>query len=244
MKDHLRTCLTIMVLLIFLTPLINPSAANVQSHKTPHEDYKVYITSDNIGNTVTDNNLINNIKQELAIKGINAVNYGIGPNKHIEVLQDKNVPVNAVIVNIYGGACAGTLYEMGEAWYMGLKGDRKVLTIFWAHTSTNITGLEYLPRAHDDNFDSPSFKGLAYPDKYLEKNGYSYIYSSDTNTIAAAIANLNNENKLIAHSLQGIKEKEKKGAKWLYQEFREKLIQLRIIFKEKKKKLLEWLKYH
>ena len=146
----------------------------------------VYITSDNIINSLKDTDRVNQIINGLATLGVYAVNWGLGPNMHITVLQSSQVPQNAVVVDIYGGACAGTIYEMGTAWYKTIKGTRDVFTVFWP-TATDITGLAWLPRAHDDDFDPPSFKGLAHPDQYMLNNGYRYIYSGNINTIINSI---------------------------------------------------------
>jgi len=47
--------------------------------------------------------------------GINAYNMGLGPNTHITALQSNKVPNNALVVDIYGGADAGLIYEMGSS---------------------------------------------------------------------------------------------------------------------------------
>ena len=146
---------------------------------------QVYITSDNIISKTCDTNRINAIIKGLKAKGISAVNCGVDPNKHISVLKS-NIPSNALVVDIYGGACAGTIYEMGKSYYKAWVGTKKVFSV-WLPTAKNITGLAWLPRAHDDNFDPASFKGLAHPDKYLLKNGYNYIYSGNLNSIIASI---------------------------------------------------------
>ncbi len=146
----------------------------------------VYITSDNINSVTTDTNRINTIVSGLKALGLTAINYGLGPNTHYSVLQNSTVPVNALIVDIYGGACAGTIYEMGQNYYKALVGARKVFSV-WMPPATDITGLTWLPRSHDDDFDPPSFTGLANPDQYLLNNGYDYIYSGDLNTIINSI---------------------------------------------------------
>lgn len=112
----------------------------------------IYITSDFItdGGTI-DKNRIYNIINALNVIGVNAKYWGIGPNTHYDVLSNTTVPQNAIIVDIYGGACAGTIFEMGTNYYMFVKGTRRVLSIFWP-PATDITGLDFLPRAHDDNF--------------------------------------------------------------------------------------------
>ncbi len=146
----------------------------------------IYITSDNIINSATDNARINSIINGLKLLGLNAYNMGLGPNTHVQVLKSSQVPKNALIVDIYGGADAGTLYEMGLSWYKSLKGTKSVFTVFWPPAKV-ITGLPFLERAHDDNYDPASFTGLAHPDQYLLNNGYKYLYSGDITNIINAI---------------------------------------------------------
>ena len=146
----------------------------------------VYITSDNIISKTSDNARINSIINGLKALGIKAYNMGVGPNYHISVLQSSKVPKNALVIDIYGGACAGTLKEMGSSWYKTIKGTRNVFSVFWP-PSTDITNLAFLPRAHDDNFSPASFKGIAHPDDYLKANGYSYIHSGSMTDIVNAI---------------------------------------------------------
>ncbi|MGB9978055.1 pseudomurein-binding repeat-containing protein [Methanobacterium sp.] len=147
----------------------------------------VYITSDYINGATTDTNRINAIVNGLKALGLKAYNAGLGANTHYSVLQNSSVPANALIVDIYGGADAGVIYEMGQSYYKKLVGSRKVFSVWMAPSSVNITGLAWLPRAHDDNYSPASFTGLAHPDQYLLNNGYNYIYSGDLNAIIAAI---------------------------------------------------------
>jgi hypothetical protein len=146
----------------------------------------VYITSDNIINRSKDNGRIANIIKGLRALGIKAYNMGVGPGCHISVLQSNKVPNNALIVDIYGGACAGTLYEMGSKWYKSIRGTNKVFTVFWPPSKV-ITGLSFLVRAHDDNFSPSTFKGLAHPDQYLLRNGYNYLYSGNIQQVVQGI---------------------------------------------------------
>ncbi len=139
----------------------------------------VYIISDIINNASVDNARINAIVNALKNLGVPAYNYGAGTN-NIDILKNSNIPINALIIEICGGACAGTINEMGTSWYKSLKGTREVFLVF-TEGATKITGLDWLPRAHDDNFDPPEFLGLAHPDEYLLKNGYNY-YEGYTNT--------------------------------------------------------------
>jgi len=143
---------------------------------TGNANRPIYITSDNITNTVADNARINSIIAGLKALGLTAYNMGLGPNTHDSVLTSGNLPSNAVVVDLYGGADAGVIKEMGSAWYKSIKGARTVFSVFWP-PSADITGLAFLPRAHDDNYDPTSFTGIANPAQYLLDNGYDYIHS-------------------------------------------------------------------
>lgn len=147
----------------------------------------VYIISDNINNKSVDNNRINIIVSALKKLGLEAYNMGAGTN-NIGILQNPKVPSNALIVQIMGGACAATIKETGTAWYKNLVGSKKVFYV-WTQGAKKITGLNWLERAHDDNFSPYSFKGLANPDEYLLKNGYQY-YEGYTNSKVNVLAKL------------------------------------------------------
>ena len=146
----------------------------------------IYITSDNINNPTADNARINSIIAGLKALGLTAYNMGLGPNQHDSILTNAKVASNAVIVDIYGGADAGLIKEMGSAWYKAEKGAKTVYSVFWP-PSTDITGLAFLARAHDDNYNPASFTGLANPAEYLLDNGYSYIHSGIIADIVNAI---------------------------------------------------------
>ena len=146
----------------------------------------IYITSDNINNPTADNARINSIIAGLKALGLKAYNMGLGPNLHDTILTNAKLPSNAVIVDIYGGADAGLIKEMGSAWYKAEKGAKTVYSVFWP-PSTDITGLAFLKRAHDDNYNPASFTGLANPAKYLLDNGYYYIHSGTLLDIINAI---------------------------------------------------------
>jgi CARDB len=154
----------------------------------------VYITSDNINNTLVDNTRINNIVAALQQLGLFAVNYGVGPNEHYSIIQNVTIPANALIVDIYGGFCAGTIWEMNRTYYKYYKGSRSVFSI-WIDTAVTLDDIQFLPRAHDDDFTPlygtpggfPNFNdtdndgifepgagytnGIIYPTQLLEKDG-------------------------------------------------------------------------
>ena len=154
----------------------------------------VYITSDNINNTSTDNTRINKIVTALQQLGLFAVNYGLGPNAHYSIIEDITIPKNALIVDIYGGFCAGTIWEMNETSYKNFKGNRTIFSI-WIDTPITLDDIQFLPRAYDDN-DTPLYghhlgfpnfndtnndgtfepgpgyvDNVIYPTKLLEKDG-------------------------------------------------------------------------
>ncbi len=144
-----------------------PNAVSIKPWKSLIQGRPIYITSDGITNKEVDNARINSIVKGLMALGLYAVNWGLGPNTHVQILKDIKIPQNALIIDIYGGACAGTLNEMGLDWYMGLKGTKKIFSIFWPPAKV-ITGLDFLQRAHDDDFTPimgepggfPNFKDL------------------------------------------------------------------------------------
>jgi Bacterial Ig-like domain len=167
----------------------NPLALKVISFTV--KPYKtVWITSDNIFTTAADNKRMTDIVALLRSWGVDAKVFGLGPNTHYSVLKASNVLQNALVVNIYGGACAATIYEMGQNYYKALKGTREVYSIWISPPATDIRGLAWLPRAHDDDFSPSSFTGLAHPDQFLINQGYHFLVTSgDILKMAQAILN-------------------------------------------------------
>ena len=151
----------------------------------------VYIISDMISNTTTDNARINAVITALKKLGLQAYNYGVGTD-NIGILSNSSIPINALIVEICGGACAGTIYEMGTSYYKSLKATRKVFMVF-TDGATRITGLDWLPRAHDDNFSPSTFTGLAHPDQYLSDNGYGYYEGYNNSKLTELVNRLYTE---------------------------------------------------
>ena len=151
----------------------------------------VYIISDMISCTTTDNARINAVVSALEKLGLKAYNYGVGTD-NIGILTNTTIPINALIVEFCGGACAGTIYEMGTSYYKSLKATRKVFMVF-TDGATRITGLDWLPRAHDDNFSPSTFTGLAHPDQYLSDNGYGYYEGYNNSKLTELVNRLYTE---------------------------------------------------
>ncbi|WP_157809479.1 MULTISPECIES: pseudomurein-binding repeat-containing protein [Methanobacterium] len=160
----------------------------------------VYLTSDRIGTTVEEDwARIEGIRSILSSWGISVVGWGVGPDTQNGVLRDTSVPKNALIVDIYGGACAGTIYAMAQSYYLGIKGARKVFSIWTTEvggwdirnlpTKALNNGVNFLPRAHDDTFSTslPDHgynsagvytDGLNNPDQFLINHGYNFLVTS------------------------------------------------------------------
>lgn len=150
----------------------------------------VYIISDIINNKAYDNNRINLIVNATKGLGLKSYNYGVGTS-NLGILTNQTVASNALVVEIAGGADAGCIKEMGSQYYKNLKGSKKVFTVF-TEGATKITGLAWLPRAHDDNYSPPSFTGIARPDLFLLNNGFHYYegyINSKVNELAAILYN-------------------------------------------------------
>lgn len=155
--------------------LINNRLPNYVTMSAWNANRPVYITSDNINNNIVDTARVNAIINELQMLGVPAYAAGIGPSANLNVLENNTISQNALVVNIVGGADAGCIAEMTGNWYNSIRGERKVFTLLLSTSSVRITGLSWLTRAHDDNYDPTSFTGLARPDLVLLNNGYDYI---------------------------------------------------------------------
>ena len=166
---------------------INNRLPNYVTMSAWNANRPVYITSDNINNNTADTNRINAIINELKQLGVPAYSAGIGPSASLNVLENSKVPQNALIVNIVGGADAGCIAEQTGNWYKSIKGGRKVFTLLLSTASVRITGLNWLPRAHDDNYDPVSFTGIVRPDLMLLNNGYDYIEGISTSDIQSMV---------------------------------------------------------
>ncbi|MDD4811525.1 MAG: hypothetical protein PHY53_10110, partial [Methanobacterium formicicum] len=158
----------------------------------------VYITSDNIYDSATDISRMNTLVSILRTAGVDAWGFGIGPDMQNAVLRNSSVQQGALVVDIYGGACAGTIYAMIGSYYQGIKGAREVYSIWISPPAWDITnlptkatngGVNFLPRAHDDTFSKylPDWgynlagnptDGLKDPDVFLTSHGFNFLVTS------------------------------------------------------------------
>jgi len=138
----------------------------------------IFLASDVIFNAETDAKNIQLIVDGLIAKGIKANGYpNTGADSHINVLTDKAVESNALIVDVYGGMDPGCIREKQNPWYKQILGNRRdaIVYIFSHKGMPLITGLPYLDRDKTDNYDASWFKGIAHPDEYLAVGGVGYI---------------------------------------------------------------------
>ncbi len=207
--------------------MYSPGKINIINMTTTYRP--VYITSDNINNTSEDNTRINNIVAALQKLGLFAVNYGLGPGDHFTILQNVTIPQNALIVDIYGGFCAGTIWEMNQSYYNYFKGNRTVFTI-WIDTPITLDDIQFLPRAQDDDFTPlygtfggfPDFNdinndgifepgagyvnGTIYPTKFFEEDGLDnpaqFLINSGYNYLSLLNEDINTIVNSILHEAQ------------------------------------------
>lgn len=152
-------------------------------HPTNPKKRTIYITSDEIRNKTADYEFMNKVKKALEKKGYKVVVEGYGPNSHNKAIRNGSLPVNAVQLSLFGGADPGVIYDLCTRSFMRLKENRLMFLAYKPSSSTDITGLSFLARAHDDNYSPSSFTGIEHPDIYLKNHGYDYVYSFDVNTI-------------------------------------------------------------
>nr|WP_319372588.1 hypothetical protein [uncultured Methanobacterium sp.] len=184
-----------------------PSTATVKSLCKP-----VWITSDRISSAIeSDYNRLNAIVSLLRSWGVDANVFGVGPDTQNAVLRASYVQQNALVVDLYGGACAGTIYAMTGSYYQGIKGGREIYSIWTTEAGgwdiTNLPtkamngGVNFLPRAHDDTFSTylpdrgynyygvPT-DGLNNPDQFMINHGFNFmVCGGDIMQMASAIFN-------------------------------------------------------
>ncbi len=168
-----------------------PSSCKIYKWNTIHptnvKSRLVLISTDNIFTTSKDKAFVNSIKKILESKGFTVKLLGVGPNTHNAAIWEKSLPDNAIQLSVFGGADAGVIYDVCTRSFMRAKANRLVFFAYHSATAKDITGLDWLERAHDDNYSPSSFKGIAHPDTYLKSHGYDYVYTSNANTIVDAL---------------------------------------------------------
>ena len=155
---------------------------------------KFFVNSDNISGKSSDNERINKICSALESLGHTATNCGVGSNNHSFPDKHGCTGSDCVWVCVYGGYCAGTMYDQTGYWsnYFQKKlGQAKMVYVFVWKPEGAIRIKAYdrnnLGRAHDDNF-SPSFSPIPNIGKYLASKGVSW-WEGTTDEIIQQIKN-------------------------------------------------------
>jgi len=156
-------------------------------HPSNSKSRTIYISSDVVYNLKDDYAFMYSIKSKLESYGYTVKIGGYGPNEHCDDIWDKSLPKDAVQVSIFSGADAGVIYDICTRSFMRTKENRLMFLVFYSETSADITGMKFLKRAHDDNYSSSSFTGIAYPDIYLKSHGYDYAFASNPEYIAKSV---------------------------------------------------------
>lgn len=151
----------------------------------------VILDSDNIYSTSKDLKLLDDIATILKSKGYNViVNTTIGPNTHnMDIIYRKNV----CVFSIYGGIDAGMFVDKGSVWfqnYLSQNNNQIVLGFLAPPITRNLATETWLERAHDDDYSSDIFTGLANPGSYINTNvGADYVYGSTASELASNFLN-------------------------------------------------------
>lgn len=147
----------------------------------------VYLTSDNVIDKNTDMKFLKRIAYNLEKNGINVVIDRYAPNPNQVARSIKNAPKDSAVV-IINYNCAGTIKDLAN----GISGPetngkpdkgylyeyaRDLRGIIYVNVSPDIilTDRSYLPRAHDDDFSSNSFRGINGPGEYLTGSGITLV---------------------------------------------------------------------
>ena len=175
----------------------NASSANVNSENPYGTKRKeVWITIDNIFGQSADRKIMNDFAKAVEKAGWKTHVGNVGPSYHYAHAPGyswSGQVQDAVWFVIYGGACAGTLYEAATAnWYrqpLTSRGSRTVVGFIHPPCGDIRKGGKYyswLPRAHDDNFSPSSFTGIKNPGQFLTDKAIPWMYAKDGTSLAAS----------------------------------------------------------
>lgn len=100
-----------------------------------------------------------------------------------------NMSDHSTLICIFGGMCAGTLWEQGTDTFQNhmREHDKQIIDAFVMPNyrrdpNIHLDNLTYLGRADDDDFST--IEGLAYPGAYLTNHGVNYIYGDNGTELA------------------------------------------------------------
>ena len=148
----------------------------------------VYMNIDSIDGDSSDQNKMNRLCDILHKHGWECHTCGVGSESHYERRSEVN---GGIWLTLYGGACAGTLYETcTNNWYrrpLVNHGSRTVVGFFPPAGDIRKGGkyYEWLPRAHDDGFSSYNFSGISHMADMLTKCAVPFMYAKNPAEMAS-----------------------------------------------------------
>ena len=142
----------------------------------------VYLNIDSIDGDSSDQNKMDRMCDLLKKHGWECHTCGVGNWSHYE---RRGEVYNGIWFTLYGGACAGTLYETcTNDWFrrpIVNHGSRTVVGFFPPAGDIRKGGKYYswLPRAHDDGFSSYNFTGVSHMADMLTKCAVPFMYAKN-----------------------------------------------------------------
>lgn len=148
----------------------------------------VYMNSDLQITAKKDLEWLEKIGKTLDFYGVPWKTFPYQKSPHVELLKKTKDDVVFLHNSLM---CAGTIVDICSPYYQNLKNHRKMLWNFYTPTENYAFDVSWLPRAKDDNFSNPHFKGLNQPMIYMTKNGKFNITSTqDTRKIGRQLAQI------------------------------------------------------
>lgn len=148
----------------------------------------VYMNIDSIDGYSSDQNKMDKMCDLLKKQGWECHTCGVGSESHYERRGEVH---GGIWFTLYGGACAGTLYETcTNNWYRSplvSHGSRTVVGFFPPAGNIRKGGkyYEWLPRAHDDGFSSYNFSGISHMADMLTKCAVPFMYANNPSQMVA-----------------------------------------------------------
>lgn len=142
----------------------------------------VYMNIDSIDGYSSDQNKMDKMCDLLKKHGWECHTCGVGNWSHYE---RRGEVYGGIWFTLYGGACAGTLYETcTNNWFrkpLVNHGSRTVVGFFPPAGDIRKGGKYYkwLPRAHDDGFSSYNFTGVSHMADMLTKCAVPFMYAKN-----------------------------------------------------------------
>lgn len=160
------------------------SSSTVTNKNNPYgtKSKTVYLNIDSIDGDSSDNKKMTDMAAILRKNGWSVTICGVGNWTHYARRAEVK---NGIWFTLYGGACAGTLYETcTNDWFrrpIVNHGSRTVVGFFPPAGDIRKGGKYYswLPRAHDDGFSSYNFTGVSHMADMLTRCAVPFMYAKN-----------------------------------------------------------------